>query len=458
MKIIIAGDGKVGLALTRLLLREDHDIVVIDKNPRVLRANLEQHDVLAVEGNAATMGTLRQAGVEKADLLIAATSTDETNLLCCLTAKKMNPRIHTAARVRNPEYAEQLFAMREELGLSVTVNPDRRAAQEISRVLQYPAFLRRDSFAKGRAEIVELRIDEESPLKGMALHALYAGIGVKVLVCAVVRGGEVTIPGGSYVLQEGDHIYVTAETDKLAYMMKRLGVVTHKIRQVMIVGASHISFYLVKMLLQAGIGVKVIEKDPVRARMMAEQYPAVSVILDDGSSQQVLDREGVAWSDALVTMTGIDEENIVISMYGHASGVHKVVTKVDRLEYSGMFEDLGVGSIVNPKELCSAAIVRYVRAMKQEAGGVLTLYRIADGAAEALEFQVDDGVPWRGVPLKDIPLKSGVLIACIFHQGKTIIPDGNSCFQSGDGVIVVTTSENPFQNMEDIFAERDEQA
>jgi len=458
MKIIIAGDGKVGIALTRQLLREDHDIVVIDKNPRVLRANLEQHDVLAIHGNAATMDTLRQARVEKADLLIAATSTDESNLLCCFTAKKMNPNIHTVARVRDPEYAEQLFAMREELGLSMTVNPDQRAAQEVSQLLQYPAFLRRDSFAKGRAEIVELRIEEDSPLKGMALSALYASIGVKVLVCAVVRGGEVTIPGGSYVLQEGDHIYVTAETAILAQMMKKMGVMTHKIRQVMIVGASHMSFYLVKMLLKAGIGIKVIEKDPERARAMAERFPSINVVLDDGSSQQVLDREGIAWTDALVTLTGMDEENIVISMYGHASGVHKVVTKVDRLEYSGMFEDMGVGSIVNPKELCSASIVRYVRAMKNKTGGVLTLYRIADGGAEAMEFMVDDQVPWRDVPLKDIPLKPGVLIACIIHRGKTIIPDGGSSYHTGDGVVVVTTSENPFQNMDDIFAERDERA
>lgn len=458
MKIIIAGDGKVGIALTRQLLREDHDIVVIDKDPRVLRANLEQHDVLAIQGNAATMDTLRQARVEKADLLIAATSTDETNLLCCFTAKKMNPNIHTVARVRDPEYAEQLFAMQEELGLSMTVNPDQRMALEVSQLLQYPAFLRRDSFAKGRAEIVELRIEEDSPLKGLALSALYAGIGVKVLVCAVVRDGKVTIPGGGYVLQAGDHIYVTAETDSLAQMMKKMGLMTQKIRQVMIVGASRMSFYLVKMLLKAGIGIKVIEKDPQRARMMAERFPTVNVIQDDGSSQQVLDREGIAWTDALVTLTGIDEENIVISMYGHASGVRKLVTKVDRLEYSGMFEDMGVGSIVNPKELCSASIVRYVRAMKNKAGGVLTLYRIADGAAEALEFMVDDRVPWRDVLLKDIPLKQGVLISCIIHKGKTIIPDGNSSYHTGDGVVVVTTSENPFQNMDDIFAERDERA
>ncbi|MCI8538864.1 MAG: Trk system potassium transporter TrkA [Oscillibacter sp.] len=451
MKIIIAGDGKVGLALVRELLREEHEVVVIDLNPEVLRSSLEQYDVMTVEGNAATMETLRHANVNQADLLIAATSTDEVNLLCCLTARKMNRNIHTIARVRNSDYSEQLVLMQKDLGLSLAINPEMSAAYEMFRILQLPGFLSRDVFARGRVEIVELRVDKDSPLNGITLMDLDKTVRVKVLVCAVVRGGEVAIPSGGYTLQDGDHIYVTAETSVLALLVKNLGISTQKIRQVILVGGGHIGAALASLLLRAGIGVKIIERDPEKAVLLAEKLPRAVVVADDGSSKGVLDREGLDHTDALVTLTGIDEENIVVSMYAHGSGVKKVITKVDRLEYSGMFADLGVGSVINPKELCSSSIVRYVRAMQNQKGSVLTLHRIAGGAAEALEFQVDDSVPWRGTPLKDIPLKKGVLISCITHRGKRVIPNGNHFFESGDTVIVVTTAENPFYTMNDIF-------
>jgi trk system potassium uptake protein TrkA len=451
MKIIIAGDGKVGLALVRQLLRESHEIVVIDLNSEVLRTSLEQYDVMTVEGNAATMETLRHANVGQADLLIAATSTDEINLLCCLTARKMNPEIHTIARVRNPDYSEQLISMREELGLSLTINPEMSAAHEIFRILQLPSFLSRDVFARGRVEIVELRVDEKSPLNGIPLSGLYKTARVKVLVCAVVRNGEVTIPSGTSVLRDGDHIYVTAETSDLAQLVKNLGITTQKVRQVILVGGGHIGAFLSSLLLKEGVGVKIIEKDPKKAHQLAEKLPKAVVVQDDGSSQSVLKREGLSQADALVTLTGIDEENIVISMYAHGAGVKKVITKVDRLEYSGMFADLGVGSVINPKELCSSSIVRYVRAMQNQKGSVLALHRIANGGAEALEFLVDESVLWCGKPLKDVPLKKGVLISCIIHRGRRIIPGGDSCFEKGDSVVVVTTVESPFTKMNDIF-------
>ena len=249
MKIIIAGDGKVGLALTEQLLKEEHELVVIDSNPRVLQSSLDQFDVMTVQGNGAAMETLRQAAIDEADLLIAATSADEINLLCCLTARRMNPSIHTIARVRNPEYAEQLYAMREALGLSMHINPELSAAHEIFRLLQLPSFLRRDTFAKGRVELVELRVMADSRLNGIALSQLYQIARVKVLVCVVVRGGAVVIPDGSYVLREGDHIYVTAKTVNLAQLLKNLDIASQKIRQVMLVGGGRISFYLAARLL-----------------------------------------------------------------------------------------------------------------------------------------------------------------------------------------------------------------
>lgn len=451
MKIIIAGDGKVGLALTRQLLHEGHEVTIVDSNPGVLQANMYQYDVLAVQGNAATMEALRQAQVQKADLLIAATSADEINLLCCLTAKKMNSRLHTIARVRNPDYTEQLFFMREELGLSMTINPELSAAREIFHLLQFPSFLHRDSFAKGRVEIVGLRVDEGSRLEDVALHQLYKIAQVKVLVCAVLRAGEVIIPDGSFELKKGDRIFVTARAVNLAQLIKNLGIAKQKIRQVMLVGGGHISFYLAQRLLDAHLSVKIIEQNPARARFLAENLPGAAVVLGDGSSQSFLESEGLDEADALVSLTGIDEENIVLSMYAHSQGVPKVVTKVNRLEYNRMFEALDIGSIVSPKDLCSALIARYVRGMQNKAGKILALHLIAEGHAAAMEFRVDENTRYRGVALKDVPLRRGILISCISRGADTIIPDGTSSFEAGDTVVAVSTLDTPVLQMNDLF-------
>ena len=451
MKIIIAGDGKVGLALTRQLLREGHDLVVIDSNRNVLGRSLEQYDLLTVPGNAAALDTLREAGANDAELLIAATSTDETNILCCLVARRLNPKIHTIARVRNLEYAEQLFLMREDLGLSMNINPELAAASEIFRLLQFPSFIQRETFAKGRVEIVELRVDEGSRLCGVPLSQLDSITRVKVLVCAVTHNGSVTIPNGSYVLSAGDHIHVTAAAANLARLLKNLGIMRRRVRQVMLVGGGRITYHLSKRLLQSGVGVKIIEIDALRAANLAEALPSAEVIHGDGSSRELLLAEGLSQADALVTLTGIDEENIVISMFGHSQKVPKIVTKINRLEYGSIFSELGVGSIVSPKELCSNDIVRYVRAMQNQVGSVLTLHSIAGGEAEALEFRVDSSVRYCGVPLRDVPLRDGVLIACITRRGKTIIPDGAAFFEKGDTVVAVTAGETSVNQMNDIF-------
>ena len=451
MKIIIAGDGKVGLALTRQLLHEGHEVTIVDSNPVVLQANMYQYDVMAVQGNAATMEALRQAQVEKADLLIAATSADEINLLCCLTAKKMNSRLHTIARVRNPDYTEQLFFMREELGLSMTINPELSAAREIFHLLQFPSFLHRDSFAKGRVEIVGLRVDEGSRLEGVALHQLYKIAQVKELVCAALRAGQVVIPDGSFELKKDDRIFVTARAVNLAQLIKNLGIAKQKVRRVMLVGGGHISFYLAQRLLDAHLSVKIIEQNPTRARFLAENLPGAAVVLGDGSSQSFLESEGLGEADALVSLTGIDEENIVLSMYAHSQGVPKVVTKVNRLEYNRMFEALDIGSIVSPKDLCSALIARYVRGMQNKTGKILALHLIAEGNAAAMEFRVDEHTHHRGVPLKDVPLRRGVLISCISRGADTIIPDGTSSFEVGDTVVAVSTLDAPVMQLNDLF-------
>lgn len=452
MNIIVAGDGKVGLAITRLLSQEGHDIVAIDTKHNILEdKNL---DVMTVVGNCATMETLKEANVEETDVLIAATSADEVNLLCCLTARKMNPNLHTIARVRNPEYAEQLYMMREDFGLSLIINPEREAAREIYRLLQFPGFLKRETFAKGKVEIVELKIEENSLLDGVALNQLQHTLGgQKILVCVVVHNGQAVIPTSDMVFRAGDHIYVTAPVATLSDLLKKLGITQKKIKYALLVGGGRVSYYLARNLVEAGVRVKIIENDPTRCEHLSGILPkGVSVIYGDGSSQDVLESEGLSDMDAFVTLTGLDEQNVIASMYGKVRGVPHVVTKVNRMDTSGMLEDLPVGSVVSPKELCSANVVRYVRAMDNQAGAAVTLHRIANGRVEALEFVINDKSRCVGVPLKKIKLRSKILIACITHHGKTIVPDGNSSFEQGDTVIVVTNRDTPILQFNDIFA------
>ena len=301
MKIIIAGDGKVDLALTRLLSQEGHDLVTIDTNREVLERSAQLYDVMAVVGNCATMATLREANVEQADLLIAATSADEINLLCCLTARKLNPSLHTIARVRSPEYLEQLYLMREDFGLSMLINPEREAAKEIFRLLKIPGFLKRETFAKGRVEIVELRVLENSLLENVSLSRLPEVLsGCRVLVCAVIRGGKVIIPSGDTILRRGDHIYVTAPVAVLSELVKRLGIPQKKIRHAMLIGGGRVSYYLAQSLLGAGVSVKIIEQKPERCQQLASMLPRAYIIEGDGSSQSVLETEGIAETDALL--------------------------------------------------------------------------------------------------------------------------------------------------------------
>lgn len=453
MKIIIAGDGKVGLALARQLSQEGHELVTIDSNREILERDAQFFDGMSVVGNCATMSTLREANVEQADVLIAATGADEINLLCCLTARKVNPSLHTIARVRSPEYIEQLYMMREDFGLSMIINPEREAAQEIFRLLQLPGFLKRETFAKGRVEIVELRILERSLLENVILnHLPHVLGGCRVLVCAVIRDGQAFIPTGDTMLRRGDHIYVTAPVAVLSDLMKLLGVTQKKIRHAMLIGGGRVSYYLAQSLIGAGVQVKIIEQNADRCMELAHMLPKAYIIEGDGSSQSVLEGEGIMETDALVTLTGIDEQNVITSLYGSAQGVPHVITKVNRIEFTSMLENLSVGSVVSPKELCSANIVQYVRAMQNQTGAAITLHRIADGRAEALEFVINKHSRYIGEPLRNLRLKRNVLISCITHKGKTILPDGNSVFQMGDTVIVVTNREQPILQFNDIFA------
>lgn len=452
MKIIIAGAGKVGTMLTRKLLAEGYEIILIDNNQQVLETCVERYDVMAVQGNCASMETLAQANVKKAELLIAVAGGDEYNLLCCMTAHGMNPDIQTIARIRTPEYGEQIYKMRDVFALSMTVNPERQAALEIERLLKYPGFLRRDTFARGRAEIVELKIRENSKLCNVALNDLNSITKSKVLVCAVRREGIVSAPDGNFVLKEGDRIYVTATSKELTGMLKHLGVITHKVKRVMICGGGKLGFYLAQQLSRSGIDVHLIEQDMNRCIELSNHLPEVSVIGGDASNQMFLESEGIEKCDAVVAMTRYDEMNMIISLYAQSCNVDQVITKVDHSENSKIQDVLGLGSVVCPKELCCNQIVRYVRAMENTTGAALSLHSFAEGQMEALEFRVDEETLHCGEPLKALNLRKNVLIACISHGKTPEIPDGESTYKVGDTLVIVANGDVVLHKLNDIFA------
>lgn len=453
MKIIIAGDGKVGSMLTKQLSAEGYDVTLIDDNPKVLESTEELYDIMAVQGNCATMEVLERAGVEEAELLIAATSADEINLLCALTAHGMNDRLHTIARIRNPEYTDQIIKMREIFPLSLTVNPEKQAALEIERLLKYPGFLKRDSFAKGRVEIVELRLDEGNPLCDHTLADMDAVVGCKVLVCAVLRDGSAATPAGNYMLRTGDRIFVTAPTETLELLLKKLNIITHKVRRVLLCGGSRLCYYLAKQLDESGIAVRLIERDYDRCLQLANLLPGVNVVHGDASDEHLLESEGIDDCDALVTMTGLDELNMVISLQGTIRKVPQVITKLGRVENTHVIDRLPIGSTISPKQLCCNSIVRYVRALRNQTGAALTVHTIADGQAEALEFCVNEESMHIGEPLKQLHLKQNVLIVCITHRGKQEIPGGDSYYEKGDTVIVVSSRDSVIYRLNDIFEE-----
>ncbi len=451
MKIIIAGDGKMGAILTRQLSAEGDDLTLIDSNPKVLESSEVRYDVMVVHGNCASMEALRQAGVEEANLLIAMTGQDEVNLLCCMTAHGLNPEIHTIARVRNPEYTVQIYEMREMFALSMTVNPERQAAAEIERLLKYPGFLKRDTFVKGRVEIVELRLESNSKLCNVSLNDLSPLVKCQILVCAVLREGKAVAPDGNFVLREGDRIFVTASTNTLAVLLKNLGVITHKVKRVILCGGGRVSYYLAKLLEKSGMGVQIIERDPERCTQLAAMLPSASIIQGDASSRFLLESEGFSDCDALVTMTGLDELNMIISLYGTSSHVPQVITKLGRTDDTNILGNLSLGSIVSPRELCCNTIVQYVRAMKNQTGAALTVHTIADGQAEAMEFLAEKNTKHCGEPLKKVKLKKGVLVVCIVKGPKMEIPNGDSSFYEGDTVIIVTSKGKGIYQLNDIF-------
>lgn len=451
MRIVIIGDGKVGYTLTEQLSKEGHDVVVIDQNPGALSQAVNVLDVIGVQGNGASIDVLREAGAERADLVIAATSSDEVNLLACIIAKKIGA-LRTIARVRNPDYTRQLRIMKEEFGMSMVINPEQAAAFEISRVLRFPSASKVDSFAKGRVELVEVRITEHSPLDGLHISALYRKYKVKVLVVAVQRGNEVYIPDGSFVLHAGDRIHITGSLADTAAFFRAIGFGGHKVRSVLIVGGGRISFYLAKILLELGMHVKIIEINRATCDKLCELLPGAEIICGDGSSEELLLEEGIDHTDAFIALTNMDEENIILSMYAATRTQGKVVAKVNRISFMEIIANSGIETVVSPKYLTANQIIRYVRALGNSMGSqVETLHRIVNNRVEALEFKVGEGSRVIGKTLGEMQTKPNLLIACIVRRGKTIIPRGRDTIEKGDSVVVVSASRQ-VHDLDDILA------
>lgn len=451
LKILIAGNGKVGETLAAELSGEGYELTLIDKDPHALSGTLGRLDVMTVEGNCAAMPTLIAADVENADLLIAATGSDEVNLLSCVTAHKLNPRLHTIARIRNPEYTEQAYAMRDEFALSMIFNPEQQTALEIERLLKFPAFLKRDSFAKGRVEIVELKIEEDSKLCHVSLAEISSIVKCKILVCAVLRDGVCITPDGSFRPEAGDRIFVTAPTENLTVLLKNLGIVTHRAKRVLLAGGGTISYYLAGRLLKNRISVQILEKDEKRCLQLAELLPEADIIHGNASDRETLESERFSDCDALVALTGLDELNIILSLWGAGSGIPATITKLGRMENTALIDELPVGSVVSPRKLCCNNIVRYVRAMQNQTGAALTIHTIADDQAEAIEFPIDKSTLHVGVPLKKLKTKKNILVACIARGKDVTIPNGDSSFLVGDRVIVVVSGGEILHHFNDIF-------
>lgn len=452
MNIVIIGAGKVGEAICEQLSREGHDIVVIDKDPGVLGDAINNLDLMCVEGDGTMQSVLLEANVPEADLVIACSSTDEINMLACLMAKKMGAK-RTAARVRNPEYYNQIDFIKNELGIDVAINPELIIAEEISRVFFFPAALKIETFARGRAELVEFKVEDGSPIEGLTLSDIFKFFHVKILVCAVQRGDEVFIPKGDFVLEAGDRIHLSASHKDIENFLRAIGGFKEKIKTALLLGGGRIAFYLAQQLIGSGIQVKIIEKDPDICQTLAGLLPNAVIINGDCTDQKLLFEEGLEHSDAVAALTGIDEENMIVSLFAQNNGVKKVIAKVNRSTYMEMATKMGLDSVLSPKAITAGRIVSYVRAMKNASGSNLeNVYKIVDGSVEAMEFVVrDDTAPYIDKPLRELKLKKNALISCIVRSRSSIIPNGDSTIQFGDSVLVVTPEGTKINDLKDAF-------
>ena len=452
MDIIVAGVGKIGYKVISTLVAEGHDVTVIDNQTDIISEVTNIFDVIGVCGNCADCETLEEAGIDKAELFIAFTGSDEMNMLSCFLAKKMGAK-HTVARIRNPEYNDRsLGFMRQQLDLSMSVNPELLVAQELYNILKIPSAFKVDYFARRSLEIIEMKIKADSPICGQKLSKLREKQTVEFLIAAVLRDGEIIVPDGSFEIKVGDIVSIAAAPGDMQKLLKGLGVITKQARNVMILGGSKTAYYLSKMLLSSGNEVKIIEKNIERCEELSDIVPKAVLINGDGSQQELLLEEGLRSLDAFVALTGMDEENILISIFASNQNVPKVISKVNRDEMIKMAEKLGLDCVVSTKSITSDIILRYTRALDDTMGSSIeTLYRIMDDKVEALEFKVKDDSSLLNTPIKNLDIKQGILIVGIIRPGKkAVIPSGDDIIMKGDRVIVLSY-ENRITRLSDIL-------
>lgn len=451
MNIIIVGCGKVGHKLIEQLSHEDeHDITIIDTREEVVQNIVNEYDIMGVVGSATDIDTLTEAEVEKADVMIAVAGSDELNLMICLMAKKLG-NCQTIARVRKPEYLKSISLIKEELGLTMIINPEMTAAHEIARVLRFPTAIKIDTFAKGRVEILNFEVPDGSALDGLKIMDISQKLDTPVLICGVERNEEAFIPSGNFVIQSGDLISIVAPIGEAGKFFKKIGVRTNRVKDTMIVGGGETAYYLAKRLLKTGIDVKIIEQSQERCDELFQLLPKATIIHGDGTDNKLLAEEGIEKYGSFVSLTNIDEENVLLSLYAKSKTKGKIVTKINRIEYGHVLGDLQLGTTIYPKNITAEYILRFVRAKQNSYGsGIETMHFILDGKAEALEFRVMENSPIANKKLQDLNLKDNILIACITHAGKIIIPHGQDIIHPGDTVIVITLKEG-FKDISDIL-------
>lgn len=450
MNIIIVGCGKVGQTLAAQLNEEGNNITVVDTDGALVGRIASHLDVMGVTGNGATHAVQAEAGVRNADLLIAVTGSDELNMLCCLLARKES-RCKTIARIKKPEYSEDIRFLQEELGLAMVINPEQAAAAEIARVLRFPSAIKIDTFAKGRVELLKFRMPDGSPLVGKSVKEIVSKLGCDVLICTVERGDEAMIANGDLVFAERDVISLVASPRNAADFFRKIGYRMRSVKDVMIAGGGEIAHYLTEILRRAGIAVKIIEKNPQVCEELCARWSDVTVVCGDASDQELLLEENITEAGAFVALTSIDEENILLSLFAKSAGHGKVITKINRIDFASVISHLDLDSTIYPKHITADQILRYARAAANTVGSNMeTLYHVIPGKVEAAEFIVSDASAVTGVPLMELRCKVGVLVAAIMRDGNVIIPRGKDTIRVGDAVVIVS-SDLSLHNLTDIL-------
>lgn len=443
MKIIIIGAGKVGYNLAYNLEQEGHSVTIIDKNPQVLKKAEDNLDVMCIKGSGVSTSTLLEAGIKETDLLIAVTNSDEVNMVCCLTGKKLNAA-HTIARIRDTDYARELSLLKGELELEMVINPEYATAEEIAQSIDFSPAINMENFAKGMIKIVQLKVTENMPIAGESLEKILSKIKLPILIGAVEREGEVIVPNGKFIIEKNDKISVIGRYSNIYRFCKTSGILPQKLKNIMILGGGRISYYLASKLIDMGMIVKILEIDKERCIELSELLPKALIINADGTDEEVLLSENIKGMDGFIAVTGVDEENLLSSLLAKQNGVKKVITKINKKNYSNILNNLGIDNIISPKDIIANQILKYVRGHNIE-----SLYRILDGKVEILEFIISKESKLLNVPLKQINFKDDVIIATIVKKNKIIIPHGNDNLQEGDRVIVITKEKN-ISSLEDL--------